>query len=41
MPMFVDVTEAEDYSTDLPCCQGKKGKRMCHNFIHIREDKAN
>lgn len=41
MPMFVDVTEAEEYSTDLPGSQGKKGKKMCRNFIHIREDKAN
>lgn len=41
MPMFVDVTEAKEYSTYLPDSQGKKGKRMCHNFIHITEDKAN
>ena len=41
LPICVDVNAIEDYVTDLPGSQGKKGNRMYHILILIKEEEAN
>lgn len=40
-PRLVDVTATEEHGADLPGSQGKKGNRMYHTLIFIKEVKAN
>lgn len=41
LPICVDVNVIEEYVTDLPGSQGKKGNRMYHILILIKEEEAN